>query len=325
MIARAPHLGTYYQRDNLAVWNAIREVTHGGPAWSWVSAFARDFNGRAAYISFKTHYLGQTFQARLRMAADATVDTVYYDGKSRNFTFEQYSTKLKGAFSDIEATGEIVSETRKVRVLLLGLLDPRLKAAKQTVMATPALHDTFDHAVNFLSQAVDTEKSLAGAQRGGRNISDVNTAGGRGNRGAGGRFSGRGGRGGRGGRDGRGGGGRGGRGGRGGGRGTYYSNNRGGRGSNNITDRYYSPEEWEALSGEDKQAVRDKRSERDRRRGVEVVNTRNNRQRTDNNDNNNNDAGNQNNNGGGSSNNNNGTAIGAVMSRRVGFNNGGGN
>jgi hypothetical protein len=45
MIARAPHTGAVYQRDNNAVWNVIRHVTHGGPAWNWVSAHNRGGRG----------------------------------------------------------------------------------------------------------------------------------------------------------------------------------------------------------------------------------------------------------------------------------------
>jgi hypothetical protein len=41
MINRAPHTGVSYQRDNIAVWNVIRHVTHGGPGWNWVSSFQR--------------------------------------------------------------------------------------------------------------------------------------------------------------------------------------------------------------------------------------------------------------------------------------------
>jgi hypothetical protein len=33
MIAHAPHTGPSYQIDNHTVWDVIRYVTHGGPAW----------------------------------------------------------------------------------------------------------------------------------------------------------------------------------------------------------------------------------------------------------------------------------------------------
>ena len=148
---------------------------------------------------------------------------------------------------------------------MTGLKDSRLDVAKSQIQATPALQVSFEAAVTFTATFLESHRSTANVPRG-RDVSNVNRGrdGGRGGRGRGrGRGSGRDGRGGRG------------RGGKTGGRG-----NAGGRGSNAITDRYYTPEEWEKLAAEERQTVRDKRSERDRRRGVDVVN-RNVRARSD--------------------------------------------
>jgi hypothetical protein len=68
-----------------------------------------------------------------------------------------------------------------------------------------------------------------------------------------------------------------GRGGRSAGRGGGCEHNRGGRGGrgggrhSNLTDQYYKPDEWEKLSYEECQTVRDKHTERDKRRNVQVV------------------------------------------------------
>jgi len=265
MIARAPHIDISYQRDNVVVWNVIRHVTHGGPGWNWVSSFRPTRDGRAAYIALKTHYMGDSFVSRIRSSADSRLDNAYYDGKSRNFTFEQYCALLNNAFADLEATGEVVTESCKLRVFMTGLKDSRLDVAKSQIQATPALQVSFEAAVTFTATFLESHRLTANVPRG-RDVSNVNRGrdGGRGGRGRGrGRGSGRDGRGGRG------------HGGKTGGRG-----NGSGRGSNAITDRYYTPEEWERLTAEERQTVRDKRSERDRRRGVDVVN-RNVRARSD--------------------------------------------
>jgi hypothetical protein len=70
MIARAPHMGPDYKNDNRLVWDLVRYVAHGGPAWDWVTAYARTFHGRNAFLAMKTHYLGPTFQALIRAHAD---------------------------------------------------------------------------------------------------------------------------------------------------------------------------------------------------------------------------------------------------------------
>ena len=91
MIRRASHTGNIYTKDNHLVWMAIRHVTHEGPRWSWVQQHSRTQNGCAAYISLNTHYLGDAFQARLRAKADQMLESIYYDGTKRNFTYEKYT------------------------------------------------------------------------------------------------------------------------------------------------------------------------------------------------------------------------------------------
>ena len=55
MIRRTRHDTPSFLEDNHSVWTMIRTVTHGGPAWHWVSTHERSMNGRAAYFSLKSH------------------------------------------------------------------------------------------------------------------------------------------------------------------------------------------------------------------------------------------------------------------------------
>jgi hypothetical protein len=119
MIALAPHTGAVYQCNNNTVWNVIRHVTHGGPAWNWVSAHQRSCDGRAAYLALKSHYLGETFTTHIRAIADGQINLAFFDGKARNFTFEKYCEVLNNVFTDLESSGETVDESRKIRMLLL--------------------------------------------------------------------------------------------------------------------------------------------------------------------------------------------------------------
>jgi hypothetical protein len=80
MVRHGDHNLPNYQDDNKEVWSVIRHLTHGGVAWSWVSQFARTCNGREAYLSLKAHYLGPSFQARVKAAADSTISKTYWDG-----------------------------------------------------------------------------------------------------------------------------------------------------------------------------------------------------------------------------------------------------
>ena len=126
----------------------------------------------------------------------------------------------------MEQYGEIISEEKWVRDLLTNIKDnsPAANAAKGTILATPALRNNFSNAVAHLSTTLQLRQSQDT-----RNISSTNTMKGNGsNRGSGGR--------------------RGTCGGRGRGRGR-------GRGGRNIYLGSYHPDQWRALSAEDKKRV----------------------------------------------------------------------
>jgi hypothetical protein len=209
--------------------------------------------------------MGESFTARLRAKADMVLEKTFYDRKSRSFTFERYCEVLQGAFTDIYSTGEEVFEPRKIRILLNGIQDPRLSQAKSQILATPDLKEKFENAVNFLAQFLDEKKSYTKGSP--RNISSVsgdkrynNT--GRGNFRGTGRGSNAAGRGGNTGRGGR------------GGRGNFLN-------KSEVADKYYSPQEWAKLTPEEQTKVQELRALRDKRRGVQLVDTRNTKQKTD--------------------------------------------
>ena len=165
LIRRAPHNGPTALTDNEAVWDAVRHVTHDGPGWGWVQSFSRTRNGRQAYLALKSHYFGDAYQTRLRAKADQTLETNYYDGTKRHYTYEKYIESLQRAFTDLESTGEFVSNERKVRVLMTGVHDPRLESAKNTILATPELRVSFEVASNYMAEVLDNKVSYSATTR----------------------------------------------------------------------------------------------------------------------------------------------------------------
>ena len=234
MIRHAPHQGPTAETDMITVWEVIRHITHDGPGWGWVMSFSRSRNGRAAYMALKEHYLGDAFQARLRAKADQLLESSYYDGSKRNFTYERYIETLQRAFTDLESTGETVSDERKVRILMTGVNDPRLESAKNQILATPTLRATFESASNFLAEVLDNKVSYSAANRKQARISSVNYTPNKG-------------------------------------KGKNNKNNKNTEEKKDLTDRYYKPNEWAKLTGEERQRVRDARDKRDKRRGVGAV------------------------------------------------------
>ena len=164
------------------------------------------------------------------------LETTCSDGTKRHFCFEKYAEALQRAFVDLQSTQEEVSEERKVCVLLNGILDPRLEAAKNQVISSDHLQSTFEIATNFLSQALDSKISYSTVNHKSR-ISTVTTerGGGRNSR----------------------------RGHGGGGGGCGFGRGRG-KGKGKIWHDYYTHEEWQQLTATQKQQVRDQRAEKNK-------------------------------------------------------------
>ena len=222
MIRRGDHGSVSFPQDNIQVWAVLRHICHGGPGWSWISRYARVADGRAAYNALKGHYLGEAYISRVRANADKTMETAFYDGRSRNFTYEKYC-------EIIEETGEEVTEERKMRTFLKGLNDPRCESAKNTIRVTTSLRNSVANAMDMVAEVLGDIASFTNPAR--RNVSsEATTRAPNGSARGGGRGQGRGRRGERDGRGGRG--------------------NGGGRGNSNmlrddeIVNRYYSPHDW---------------------------------------------------------------------------------
>jgi len=226
------------------VWAIIRNVTHDGPAWAWVSSYSRHQNGRAAYLALKTHYFGDSFTTRAVTKADAIIENLYWDGRAKNYSLEKFFEQLNKAYTDLEENGEPITAAKKVQRLLQSIRDPCLDATKNSIMLSDAHKENLEASMSHLAQALDMIKTATVSTR---NTSTTQTRGGR--------SQGRGGRDGRGSRGrGNGRGGRFGRGGRGRGRGTSAFDP-------NDPGKSYSPKDWRTLSIEEQGMCRAARAE----------------------------------------------------------------
>ena len=176
-------------------------------------------------MALKGHYLGEAYISRTCPSADKMMETAFYDGRSRNFTYEKYCEILIQAFNDVEETGEDVTEERKMQTFLKGLNDPHCEAAKHMIRVTLNLRNSVANAMDLVAEVLGDIASFTNpachnvsAQESSRAPTEGGRGGGRGHGGRGRR----------------------------GGRGGY----RGGRGSNamlhddEIVNHYYSPHEW---------------------------------------------------------------------------------
>jgi hypothetical protein len=178
LITRTPHSGTLFVRDNRAVWRIIRNTVKDGPGWDWIKRLEAQEDGRSAYFQIRDHFVGASYSESILDDANNRILNTFYDGKSRNFTFEDYCTRLKGAYTDLYNHGEPKEHTAQVREFLRGIRDPRLDNAVKVVKGHPdTLGATMDAAIAYMQLFVDPNEKER-TKPGTRTISEVNQDGG---------------------------------------------------------------------------------------------------------------------------------------------------
>jgi hypothetical protein len=275
LIRRAEHGNETYHMNNKKIWKMVRHVTHGTDAWSFVKAFNRNRDGRSAIFALKSQYMGGEFVNKVKIEADTQLETIFWSGKARNFTWDQFTSRLTSAFEDLAQFGEPKSDEEKVRRLLRAIRDPALSSAVVVVRSQALYSQNYQNAVDFLGGEVSRNTNEARIHRG---ISAVNRDGrGHGGYGRGGDGSNLGGRGRNSGRGGRG---------RGRGRGSPSRGQGGGGGrfSHNgymLNNGTYPGNVWHSFKPEEKAYVNKLREEKDNanKRSVSALNTGNDEKR----------------------------------------------
>jgi hypothetical protein len=132
-------------------------------------------NGREAWLALIAHFGGDAQRDRVKDQAYAAIASAKYFGNHKKFSFETYVTIHQESYSKLEQYGEIISEEKRIRDLLMGIKDnsPATNATKGTKLATPNLRNNFSNAVTHLSTTLQLSQSVQDP----RNISAFNTAG----------------------------------------------------------------------------------------------------------------------------------------------------
>jgi hypothetical protein len=117
--------------------------------------------------------MGTGHISKVMLSADRTIDTIFWNGKARNFSWDGFIARLSGAFADLEENGEPRTQEGRVHTLLRSVRDPKLAAAKAVVMATPTYRTDYQEAVNYLGGQLAAAESMTSASET-RNIAAMN-------------------------------------------------------------------------------------------------------------------------------------------------------
>jgi Asp-tRNA(Asn)/Glu-tRNA(Gln) amidotransferase C subunit len=161
--ARAPHGTQEYHIDNAAVFDMLDEaISDHKNVKTWVKAYARTKDGRAAWDSFKQHFRGTNQMEAIEARAEKQLTTLIYSGEKPRYNFEIHVSKHLRAHLDIEKAGSEIRERSKVRKLIDSIKANHLNAAIAHVRGSDHLQDSFDRTVSYIrtfivnNEATDT-------------------------------------------------------------------------------------------------------------------------------------------------------------------------
>ena len=100
------HNGKFWAADNKAVFLFLRLKCHGTNAWSTIQAFAQGHNGKRAWVALEPHFMGVSVFRGLEAKGHKVLETIYWDGMKKNFSFTQFIALLRDAFDGTNVTNE---------------------------------------------------------------------------------------------------------------------------------------------------------------------------------------------------------------------------
>jgi hypothetical protein len=254
--------GPNFRRDREALYSLfVQHVGIESIGSNIVKQFKTSKDGYRCYHAFEAHFKNDAYLENKATIADQALQNAQYRGERKTFTMESYYTVMSNAFNDLSQSGpaHALNEQQKVTKFENGLKDTTAISwsitAKNHWNSLPVAQQTFDSYYNEFSKYMTKFKTMSTPDTRSSRISSMDTAPRRGGgRGRGGRFKSRGGRGGRHYGRGRG---RSGRGGRGRGFNPYSMTRDYSNGTFRPIAKIYHPDEWYALTPQQKQQVMD--------------------------------------------------------------------
>jgi hypothetical protein len=225
---RSSHVGSHYAVDSARVFELLNEaVSEHKHVKTWIKPYVATRDGRGAWKAFKAHYRGSSELEAIEVAAEQRLENLQYRGEKQRYNFEMHVSMHRKAQLEIEkATGTLIPETTKVRRLLRSLQAPTMTVPVATIRAQDHLRSSFDASVNYLKTFIATSDIVET-----RNVSSAITGGkSRASNKKNSKVSG--------------------------------ARNKKKFGSSKSLDRYYKPEEWNALDSETRKKVIEARKKR---------------------------------------------------------------
>jgi hypothetical protein len=129
----------------------LADLMVGTDGYTWIEAYDRSQDGRAAWISLTDHYNGGGQQEKAIACAEAIIKATHYKNE-QVFPFETFASHLLSAYRDLSKHGRPKSEYEQVKDTLehIHLNDARVEVAKAHVRSN--FRSNLSGALMYLSQ-----------------------------------------------------------------------------------------------------------------------------------------------------------------------------
>ena len=141
--------GVDYKADVKRYYDTLKPLLINGPGWTFIRPFDKANDGRGAITALVAQAEGDSSRKIRSSAAYHEISAARYRGPTRNFTLDNYITKHADAHAELLDLGEVISESKKVDDFLKGILDPRLKTAKENVLGDSSKYENFNIAQQY--------------------------------------------------------------------------------------------------------------------------------------------------------------------------------
>ena len=157
--------GHTYQADNEKVWHLLWATVQNSIGQHHVQPFQKSKDGRGAWMALTNVAMGLDSKELRRERAMQALNTMYYTGRTRNFTLDQYTASHIKHHATMKELGCELTEVEKCRLYKNGLHAEALQPLIPSFSINPKLNQNFDQMVQMVSHFSATHLQRAPSKR----------------------------------------------------------------------------------------------------------------------------------------------------------------
>ena len=154
------HPGPEYEKDTQDLFTLLCSYLTGTDGWNLISSHQRTKDGRAAFLSLRSHYEGASFHDLIKSRANLIISRTLYRGDTTKFTWEKFVSIHLEAHRMFEDVGELLSDSIKILNFKGGIRpEAGLESARDVARGLPIVNNNFDLFSNHITEGLANRHS----------------------------------------------------------------------------------------------------------------------------------------------------------------------